>query len=242
MAKISQDNLHVAIIMDGNGRWAKKRGLPRAFGHKEGVATVKKIVTYAAKSGVGYLSMFAFSIENWLRPREEVSLLMKLLEEYIDSERRLVMENNIRFVTSGRITMIPEGTRNKLENLTLESENNSGMTLNLVVSYGGRDEICDAAKLIAQKALDGEIKPEDIDDNLFASGLYNPDIPDIDLLIRTSGEHRISNFMMWRLAYAELYFTDILWPDFSENEFDAALDDFSTRIRRFGKTDEQIKG
>lgn len=242
MGKISLDNLHVAMIMDGNGRWARKRGLPRAFGHKEGVATVKKLVTYAAKSGLGYLSMFAFSIENWLRPREEVSLLMKLLEDYIDSERRLVMENGIRFVTSGRIEMIPQGTRNKLENLTKESENNKGMTLNLVVSYGGRDEICDAAKLIAKKAIAGEIKPEDIDHQLFASGLYNPDIPDIDLLIRTSGEHRISNFMLWRLAYAELYFSDVLWPDFSEKDFDAALEDFSKRVRRFGKTDEQIKG
>lgn len=242
MGKTSLKDLHVAVIMDGNGRWAKKRGLPRAFGHKEGVAAVKRLVTYAAGLGVGYLSMFAFSMENWLRPKEEITLLMKLLDDYVDSERRLVMENNIRFVTSGRLEMIRESTREKLVNLTKDSSANKGMVLNLVVSYGGRSEICDAAKKAAQEVKAGKIQPEDIDGDLLASKLYNPDIPNIDLLIRTSGEHRISNFMLWRLAYAEFYFTDILWPDFGEKEFDAALEDFSKRVRRFGKTDEQLKG
>lgn len=241
MGQTSLHNTHVAIIMDGNGRWAKKRGLPRPFGHKEGVATVKKTVTYCAKKGLGFLSMFAFSMENWLRPAEEVSLLMNLLDDYVVSERTLIMENNIRFVISGRAEMVPDRTRQKLENLAAESVNNKGMVLNLVISYGGRNEICDAARLVAIDLKNGVINENQIDSEFIASKLYNPEIPDIDLLIRTSGEHRISNFMLWRLAYAELYFTEILWPDFSEKDFDDALDDFSKRIRRFGKTDEQMK-
>lgn len=242
MENISLNNQHIAIIMDGNGRWAKKRGLPRAFGHKEGVATVKKIVTYAAKKRLGFLSMYAFSMENWLRPAEEVGLLMNLLEDYIDSEHKLIMDNGIKFVVSGHINMIPEKVRYKLLSLIDESKNNTGMVLNLVISYSGRNEICDALRSIFQDIKENNIAETDIDNKLISSRLYNPNIPDVDLLIRTSGEYRISNFMLWRLAYAELYFTDILWPDFSENDLDAALIDFSKRIRRFGKTDEQVIG
>lgn len=233
---------HIAIIMDGNGRWAKKRGLPRIFGHREGVATVKKIVSYAAKIGVKYLSMFAFSAENWLRPKDEVNFLMKLLDEYMASESQLMMDNNIRFVISGKIDLIPEKTRNTLIDLSNKSSKNTGMVLNLLISYGSRDEIVYSVKSIAEKVLNNEININDITQETISSNLYNPIIPDIDLLIRTSGECRISNFMLWQISYAELYFTDVLWPDFKESNFDEAIKDFSKRIRRFGKTDEQILG
>lgn len=232
---------HVAVIMDGNGRWAKKRGLPRAFGHREGAATVKKIVTHAAKSGVKVLSMFAFSAENWLRPAEEVGFLMKLLDDYIASESRLMMENNIRFLVSGRMEMMPERTGKALRELSSVSSGNTGMTLNLLISYGAKDELADAVRHIARDAAKGRLNWRDVDGALIRSRLYNPELPDVDLLIRTSGERRISNFMLWRIAYAELYFTDILWPDFSEKDFDAALEDFAGRVRRFGKTDEQVE-
>lgn len=231
---------HIAVIMDGNGRWAKKRGLPRVFGHKAGVAAAKKIVSYAAKSGVKVLSMFAFSTENWLRPAEEVNFLMNLLNDYVASESGLMMENNIRFLTSGRMEIVPERTREALHGLSELSAKNTGMTLNLLISYGGKDELTDAVRLIARDVSEGRINMSDIDGSLIRSRLYNSDLPDVDLLIRTSGEHRISNFMLWRIAYAELYFTDVLWPDFSEKDFDAAVTDFKNRIRRFGKTDEQI--
>ena len=231
---------HIAVIMDGNGRWAKKRGLPRVFGHKAGVAAAKKIVSYAAKSGVGVLSMFAFSTENWLRPAEEVNFLMNLLNDYVASESGLMMENNIRFLTSGRMEIVPERTREALCGLSELSAKNTGMTLNLLISYGGKDELTDAVRLIARDVSEGRINMSDIDGSLIRSRLYNSDLPDVDLLIRTSGEHRISNFMLWRIAYAELYFTDVLWPDFSEKDFDVAVTDFKNRIRRFGKTDEQI--
>lgn len=231
---------HVAIIMDGNGRWAKKRGMPRAVGHRKGVATVKNITSYAAKTGIKALSMFAFSTENWLRPQDEVSLLMRLLDDYIASESSLIMENNIRFFISGRLDMIPQTTRRSLESLTELSKNNTGMILNLAISYGARVEIIDAVRLVAEDIAKGKIAPADITEEVFCSKLYLPELPDVDLLIRTSGEHRISNFMLWRIAYAELYFTDTLWPDFSEADFDKAIDDFAKRVRRFGKTDEQI--
>lgn len=241
MAKNTIPN-HIAIIMDGNGRWAKKRGLPRIFGHREGVATVKKIVSYATKIGVKYLSMFAFSAENWLRPKDEVNFLMKLLDEYMASESQLMMDNNIRFVISGKIDLIPEKTRNTLIELSNKSSKNTGMVLNLLISYGSRDEIVYSIKSIAEKVLNNEININDINQETISSNLYNPIIPDVDLLIRTSGECRISNFMLWQISYAELYFTDVLWPDFKESHFDEAIKDFSKRIRRFGKTDEQILG
>lgn len=231
---------HIAIIMDGNGRWAKKRGLPRIFGHREGVATVKKIVSHSAKIGVKYLSMFAFSAENWLRPEEEVSFLMKLLDEYMASEAELMMENNIRFVISGKIDLIPEITRNTLIALSEKSSTNTGMILNLLISYGSRDEITDCVKSIADKVSKGQMSIDDINQDTISNNMYNPLLPDVDLLIRTSGEYRISNFMLWQISYAELYFTDILWPDFKEKDFDEAIKNFSKRVRRFGKTDEQL--
>ena len=233
--------LHVAIIMDGNGRWAKKKGLPRIFGHKEGVKAIKKIVTHAAKLKIKALSTFAFSAENWLRPKDEVSFLMNLLDEYISSEWNTILENNIKLVLSGRLDKIPDNTRNSLLKLKEESKNNTGMILNLAISYSGQEELLDCFKTIVSKIESKEISKDAISSELIKNNLYNPDLPDIDLLIRTSGEQRISNFMLWQNAYAEFYFTETLWPDFTEEDFDIALNDFEKRVRRFGKTDEQVK-
>lgn len=237
---IDFNGLHVAIIMDGNGRWAKKRGLPRAFGHRKGVAAVKKIITHGAGLSLKALSMFAFSAENWLRPKDEVSFLMDLLDDYIASEWTSITENNIKFLVSGRVENIPEKTRKSLSELQDATKNNTGMILNMALSYSSHDELTDCVRSIGESVERGVISPKDIGTDLIRSRLYNPELPDIDLLIRTSGEKRISGFMLWRLAYSELYFTDILWPDFKESDFDDALQDFQRRIRRFGKTDEQI--
>ncbi|KAA0257748.1 isoprenyl transferase [Deferribacter autotrophicus] len=226
---------HVAIIMDGNGRWAKKRGLPRIFGHRAGVQAVEKIVSHASNLGVKYLSLFAFSTENWLRPEDEVSGLMTLLSEFVDKKFSDIIEKNIKFIVSGRLMELPDEPRSKVLKLIETSKNNTGMVLNLALNYGGRKEIVDAIN----KILDSGIK--EIDEKIFSDFLYSPEVPDIDLLIRTSGEMRISNFMLWRLAYAELYFTKTLWPDFDEKEFDKAILDYQKRDRRFGMTDEQIK-
>jgi len=227
--------------MDGNGRWAKRRGLPRIFGHREGVKAVKRIVSYAAKRGIKYLSLFAFSTENWNRPKEEVSALMKLLNEYLQKEINELIEKGVSLRVSGRIDMLPGETRQQLIDAIELSKNNNKLILNLCLSYGGRTEIIDAAKNAAMDLASGKLTLEEFDQN-FDKYLYNPDIPDIDLLIRTSGEQRISNFMLYRIAYSELYFTQTLWPGFYEDEFDLAIDEYQTRQRRFGKTDEQVKG
>lgn len=230
---------HVAIIMDGNGRWAKRRGLPRIFGHREGVKAVKRIVSHAAKCGIKHLSLFAFSTENWLRPAEEINALMKILSEFIDKELNNIINENIKLTVSGRTDMLPANVVAKLDNALHLSDSNTGLNLNLCLSYGGRHEIIDAAVKFARDYSNNKLQLEDAD-KIFENYLYNPDIPDVDLLIRTSGEKRISNFMLWRLAYAELYFTQTLWPGFFEDEFDLALEEYAARIRRFGKTDEQI--
>ena len=232
---------HVAIIMDGNGRWAKRRNLPRIFGHKEGVRAVKRITEHAVKRNIKYLTLYAFSTENWLRPKEEVLALMGLLDEYIDSELKTIIERNIIFKVSGQIERIPENTRKKLINAIENSASNSGLTLNLALSYGGQIELYEAAVKFTKYCMENRVNPEDLSKNDFRNFLYHPEIPDIDLLIRTSGEKRISNFMLWRISYSELYFTDTLWPGFFEDEFDLALDDYATRQRRFGKIDEQVK-
>ena len=226
------ENLHIAIIMDGNGRWAKKRGLPRFLGHKEGVKAVKKIITHAAKNHLKALSIFAFSAENWLRPKEEVSFLMNLLDEYVASEWDTITKNNIRFVLSGKVELIPEKTRQSLLKLKEETKNNTGLLLNMALSYSAQDELVDCMKQIAEKVQNGSLNINDISKDTIRE--------DVDLLIRTSGEQRISNFMLWRISYAELYFTDKLWPDFDEKDFDKAVDEFKKRVRRFGKTDEQL--
>ena len=232
------ENLHIAIIMDGNGRWAKKRGLPRFLGHKEGVKAVKKIITHAAKNHLKALSIFAFSAENWLRPKEEVSFLMNLLDEYVASEWDTITKNNIRFVLSGKVELIPEKTRQSLLKLKEETKNNTGLLLNMALSYSAQDELVDCMKQIAEKVQNGSLNINDISKDTIRENLYNSELPDVDLLIRTSGEQRISNFMLWRISYA--YFTDKLWPDFDEKDFDKAVDEFKKRVRRFGKTDEQL--
>jgi undecaprenyl diphosphate synthase len=230
---------HVGIIMDGNGRWAKKRFLPRVLGHREGAKVVVKITEYASNVGVGYLSLFAFSTENWLRPPDEVSTLMDLLDDYVESQITSIIKNNIRFVVSGDISRIRRSTRERLEKMIETSKNHTGMVLNIALNYGGKDEIINAAVKMAEDYKKGIITSEQFGER-FSRYLYNPDIPDIDLLIRTSGEYRISNFMLWRIAYSELYFTKVLWPDFNENDFWDAIIEYNKRIRRFGKTDEQI--
>lgn len=228
---------HVGIIMDGNGRWAKRKGLPRIFGHRQGVKTVKRIVEHAANIGIKYLSLYAFSTENWQRPEDEVSTLMKLLDEYLKKELTTMLENDISLKVSGRIDMLPINTQKILKDAIFNTKDNKRMILNLCLSYGGRGEIVDATKKILEDFKNGKIELDDIEEK-FPLYLYNPEIPDVDLLIRTSGELRISNFMLYRIAYTELYFTQTLWPSFYEDEFDLAIEEYMTRKRRFGRTDE----
>jgi undecaprenyl diphosphate synthase len=226
--------------MDGNGRWAKKRGLPRILGHKKGAEVVSDITEICSNMGVKYLTLYTFSMENWLRPKDEVGFLMNLLEEYLEKEIKKFNDNNVKLAVSGRTHLIPDKTRGILERSVEKLSGNTGMVLNLALSYGGRSEIVDAAKKMARLAIQGDIDLDSIERDHFGEFIYNPEIPDIDLLIRTSGEIRISNFMLWRAAYSELFFTDCLWPDFCEKELLRAFEDFSGRTRRFGKTDEQV--
>ena len=218
---------HIAIIMDGNGRWAKKRGLPRTFGHKEGAAALRKIITHAAKLGIKYLTVYAFSTENWKRSQEEVSALMFLFKSYIKNEEKNIMENNIRFMVSGRRENVSESLLEAIDKLQEKSKNNSGLTFNIAFNYGGRAEIIDAVNKILKSGKTS------IDEVEFSKYLYN-DIPDPELLIRTSGELRISNFLLWQIAYSEIYITDTLWPDFDEKELDKAIESYEKRDRRFG--------
>ncbi len=231
---------HLAVIMDGNGRWAKSRGLPRVFGHKKGAEVVTDVVKYCSGCGVKYLTLYTFSTENWLRPKDEVSFLMDLLNKYLEKEVEEMDRNNVRLLVSGRLNMLPESSRKLIDSSVSKLSGNTGMVLNLALSYGGRGEIADAVKKIAERVKAGEINPQDIDETLLAENLYNPEVPDTDLIIRTGGERRISNFMLWRAAYGEFYFTDCLWPDFNSDELDKAFADFSGRVRRFGMTDEQV--
>lgn len=218
---------HIAIIMDGNGRWAKKKGLPRTFGHKEGAVALRKIITHAAKIGVKYLTVYAFSTENWKRSQEEVSALMFLFKSYIKNEEKNIMENNIRFMVSGRRENVSKSLLEAIDTLQEKSKNNSGLTFNIAFNYGGRAEILDAVNRILKSGRT-EITEEE-----FSKYLYN-NIPDPELLIRTSGELRISNFLLWQIAYSEIYVTDTLWPDFDEKELDKAIESYNKRERRFG--------
>ena len=218
---------HIAIIMDGNGRWAKKRGLPRTFGHKEGAAALRKIITHAAQIGVKYLTVYAFSTENWKRSQEEVSALMFLFKSYIKNEEKNIMKINIRFMVSGRSENVSPTLLKAIRELEEKSKDNSGLTFNIAFNYGGRAEIIDAVNKILKSGK------EEISEEEFGKYLYN-DLPDPELLIRTSGEMRISNFLLWQIAYSELYITDTLWPDFNEAELDKAIENFNNRDRRFG--------
>jgi undecaprenyl diphosphate synthase len=225
---------HVAIIMDGNGRWAQKRGLGRIEGHKAGAETVKNLLNIINKYGVKYLTIYAFSTENWKRPKEEVFGLMDLLKEFLNINLETLKEKGIRLRTIGRIKDIPILTRRKLENAIKTTQFNTNGQLIIALSYGGRTEIVDAAVEIAKDIKKGKLKPNEIDDKLFSSYLYAPDIPDPDLMIRTSGEFRISNFLLWQLSYSELWITDTLWPDFKEKDFAEAINSYKNRKRRFG--------
>lgn len=226
--------IHVAFIMDGNGRWAKKRGLPRLAGHNSGTETLKKIVKASQKLGIAYISFYAFSTENWKRPTDEVSGLMKLLVKYIRSEIEDIHSNNIKINVLGNIQTLPEYARVEVVEAIEKTKNNTGMNFNIALNYGGRDEIVSAVKSVAKQVLDGEISVEQIDDTLFQNALYTAGMPDPDLMIRTSGEQRLSNFMLWQMAYTEFIFESCYWPDFSEEVYIAALDKYRKRNRRFG--------
>ena len=231
---------HVAIIMDGNGRWAKDKGLPREFGLQNGVNSVKSIVQEAYKSGVEYLTLYAFSIENWDRPSDEVSSLMSLLVSTLRDEFDEIFDKDIKLNAVGEINSLPKEVVSELEFIINKTKNNRKMNLTLALSYGGKQEIFNAVKMIADKVKNNLIELNNFDDSIINSHLYTKNLPDVDLLIRTSGEQRISNFLLWQIAYAELYFTDVYWPDFSKDDFNLALENYKSRERRFGKTSEQI--
>lgn len=232
---------HIAIIMDGNGRWALSRGLPRNAGHREGIESVREIIRACRDYGVEILTLYAFSIENWNRPRGEVSELMRLLEEYLDSEIQEVMEHGARVRTIGRVDRLPPSTRRAVMGAIERTAENTGMQLVFALSYGGRAEIVDAARRLARDAELGKIDPEGLDEKTFAEYLYAPDLPDPDLLIRTGAEQRVSNFLLWQIAYSELHMSDRMWPEFRRAEFEAAILDYQRRERRFGRTSEQVQ-
>ncbi len=231
---------HIAIIMDGNGRWAKKNGKPRVFGHRNGVKTVKRIAEISAELGIKYLTLYAFSKENWARPRAEVTALMELLVSTIKSETKTLMKNDISLKTIGNTGVLPPRCQKNLHESIEQTKNNSRMKLILALSYSARWEITEACKRLCEQAAHGEISPEKIDEDVFSSALDTKDYPDPELLIRTSGEQRISNFLLWQIAYAELYFTDTLWPDFQAEDLYQAIISYQQRERRFGKVSEQI--
>jgi undecaprenyl diphosphate synthase len=231
---------HVAIIMDGNGRWAEKHGKARVFGHESGVESVRDVVEGAGEVGIDYLTLYAFSTENWDRPKEEVDALMALLVHAIEMETESLMKNNVRLSTIGNIEAMPDKVKEKLEGCIRFLDSNTGLNLVLALSYSSKWEILNAVKNLAQDTLDKKIKPEIINNELFESYLNTAEIPDPELLIRTSGEFRISNFLMWQIAYSELYFTEKLWPDFRKEDLWEAVFDFQNRERRFGKTSEQL--
>ncbi len=241
--KIDKDKLpkHLAIIMDGNGRWAKQRGLLRAVGHDNGTKSVKKIIEACAKIGIEYLTLYAFSTENWNRPKLEVEALMRVLVNSLKKELPTLEQNNIKMNAIGNLDRLPSIAQKELQEVINKTQNNSKLTLTLALSYGSRDEIIDAVKNISDKVKNNIISIDNIDDSVINEHLYTHNLPDVDLLIRTSGEHRISNFLLWQIAYAELYFTEILWPDFKEENLYEAIISYQKRERRFGKTSEQIK-
>jgi len=225
---------HVAIIMDGNGRWAERRALPKMMGHRAGVRAGEEAIEAARELGVKVLTLYTFSTENWKRPKAEVNALFRLLEAYLHKNTPKLMKNNIRFSVVGRISGLPAPTREQLDKTMNMTGDNTGLILNLALNYGGRPEIVDASRALAKDVKDGKVLAEDIDEALFARYLYTKDLPDPDLLIRTSGEFRISNFLLWQIAYAELYITEKLWPDFKRADFKKAVSEYQRRERRFG--------
>lgn len=231
---------HVAVIMDGNGRWAKEHGKVRVFGHQNGVSSVRAVSEACAELGIKYLTLYAFSIENWNRTKMEVDALMRLLSKTISEETKTLNDNNIRLNAIGDLERLPKYNYDALMKAIDDTKNNDRMTLTLCLSYSGRWEIAQAAKKIAKKVMNGELNVEQIDENCFSKYLNTSDMPDPELLIRTSGEERISNFLLWQLAYSEFYFTDKFWPDFGKDDLYMAIVDYQNRERRFGKTSEQL--
>jgi undecaprenyl diphosphate synthase len=233
---------HIAIIMDGNGRWAVRRGLERVKGHQQGAVTVRNVVTECARlrkhhGGPDYLTLYSFSVENWKRPIDEVSFLMAMYIEYLQKERRTMMENNIKFRQIGRLENLPEPVLEEMNRTLEETKHNDGLTLVLALNYGSRTEITDAVREIARKAGDGDLRPEEIDEQTISDHLYTAGMPDPDLLIRTAGEMRVSNYLLWQISYAELFVSDVLWPDFGVDDLRGAIRAFSQRNRRFGALD-----
>ena len=226
---------HIAIIMDGNGRWAKKRGLPRSVGHKKGAEVVKEITRAAGELGVKYLTLYAFSTENWQRDPEEVATLMGLLRDYLKSDLKEIQENGVRIIFIGERQMLDADIVEQMAKIEAETAHNDKMTLCIAISYGARQEIVNAARKIAVLARRGDILPEDVDIKMFSDMLYTKDVPDPDLVIRTSGEQRISNYLLWQIAYAEFFFTPTWWPDSGKEELERIINDFNTRERRYGK-------
>ena len=242
LVDVSRLPQHVAIIMDGNGRWAQARGKPRTAGHERGADAVRATMRAARRLGIPALTLYAFSEQNWDRPQAEVNALVDLLCECLVSERKELVDNEIRLSAIGRLHKLPQHAQSRLRTLTSETESYEGMTLNLALSYGGREELIDAARALATKARDGEIDPNDIDEAAVAKLLPSMDVGPVDLLIRTGGEQRISNFLLWGSAYAELYFTDELWPDFSANSLYCAIEAYQGRQRRFGLVPDAEQG
>lgn len=225
--------VHVGVIMDGNGRWAKKRGLPRKFGHREGAKTFRTITRHAKAIGIKYITFYAFSTENWKRPKDEVDAIMELFEKYLDEVHDFIDENiRVRFI--GDRSMLSETLQRKMADVEEESKDFDSMTLLLAINYGGRDELVHTMRSIAQEVKDGTLEPGDVTEELVQSRLYTSDVPDVDLIIRPSGEQRLSNFLIWQAAYAEYYFTNILWPDFKKKDLEDAVQAYLDRSRRFG--------
>ena len=243
LSKIDKNTMpnHIAIIMDGNGRWARKRGLRREKGHQAGKKSVKKIIESCIELGIKYLTLYAFSTENWNRPKIEIDFLMQLLFLSLNDEFENLNKNNIKFNTIGNLKRLPKKISNYLEKVKLETGENSTLTLTLALSYGSRYELVDALKEISLKVKNNIISSKNIDETVINNHLYTRNLPDVDLLIRTSGEKRISNFLLWQIAYSELYFTEKLWPDFEKKDLYKALISYQNRERRFGKTSDQIK-
>ncbi len=233
---------HVAIIMDGNGRWAERRGISRIEGHREGLEAIRDIVRGAHELGVGFLTLYAFSLENWNRPKAEVNELMRLLDHYLDAEIDEVMRNGIRLRSIGRLDRLPSAVAAKVRAAVERTRNNREMVLVFALSYGGRAEIVDAARELCREVELGKIEADSIDEKIFAAHLYDPDLPDPDLLIRTGAESRVSNFLLWQIAYTEIYTTDRMWPEFRKPDLVEALIDYQSRERRFGLTGEQVRG
>jgi undecaprenyl diphosphate synthase len=233
---------HLAIIMDGNGRWAEKKGKNRIQGHSHGVRAVQEVVEEAVQLKIEHLTLYAFSTENWSRPQEEIGVLMKLLVSTLKSEFEKLLKNRIKLNVIGNLHQLPEIVQKELHYVVEKTQNNNEMTLTLALSYGGREELANALKQLAIKVKNNIISPEKIDQFIINEHLYTQNLPDVDLLIRTSGEKRISNFLLWQIAYAELYFTKVLWPDFTKKHLHKALTNYQKRERRFGKTSKQLLG